>query len=150
MTTVYDIREQATAALFTLLSGVVNFNSKQRRFEMWDSIAASDRPALRFLENGETVVRSQPAGLTFIELKVSAALYWDVPAESAAVPASYMNTVLASLDLKMRPNLATQRLDLGLYPQVQDCYIEGEVIKDPGDLDSVGLAIVPIKILLLP
>lgn len=152
MTAPYDVRELASAALFAKLQTVSNFKSISRKFVTWDGVSSADRPALRMLEGGPTsdMVTKTPGGVWSIKLTIYACIYWDAPTEKGTVPATVMNGLLAALDLAMRPNVTTMRQDLGNYPAVQDCWIEGELIKDPGDLDGTGLIMAPVKLLLLP
>lgn len=153
MPTLYNIREQASAALFALMSGVTNFTSTKRKFENWEQVGSAGRPALRWLENGESRARSpamQPGQLGTILMVVHVLIYWDADISEGATPATKMNELLASVDLVMQPNVMTGRNDLGLAPMVQDAWIEGEIIKDPGDSDGVGLLAIPVNVLLLP
>lgn len=44
-----------------------------------------------------------------------------------------------------RPTSVTRKQTLGgLVPH---CWIDGKVMKDPGDLDGDGIAVIPLKIL---
>ena len=148
---VYDIREQACAALFALISGVTNFATVVRKMESFETVAQGDRPALRWLEGpNETRTKSFNGGPPSLEVSVMALIYWNAEIGGGQVPATKMNELLASFDTIMMPNLATNRLDLGLFPAVQDCWVEGEVFKDSGDTDGTGMIAVPIKLLLLP
>ncbi len=151
MTAVYDVRELGCAALFEVIKTVANFTTAVRKFETYEQVTTAARPALRWLEApNETRTKSFNGGPSFLEVNVQALIYWDAQIAEGQIPATQMNFLLASFDEKMRPNATTGRLDLGLFPAVQDCYVEGEVFKDSGDMDGTGMIAVPIKLLLLP
>jgi len=61
------------------------------------------------------------------------------------IPARDLNLALDALVEALAPSPGSERQTLGGL--VYHCRIEGRIVKDPGDLDGQGLAIVPLKIL---
>ena len=63
------------------------------------------------------------------------------------VPARDLDIALDAIAACLAPGPAEMRQTLGGL--VSHCRIEGRIVKDPGDLDGQGLALVPVRILAL-
>jgi hypothetical protein len=141
-------REAVMTALFNLVIGVHDFARTGRRLVLWDDVPATERPALYMLEHNEAY--SHPSEtLQKRELHATLFVYTDAK-DATIVGATQINTILDELDAALTPSgrdaFVGNRQTLGGL--VSHCYIDGEVVKDPGDLDGDGLLIVPIRILL--
>ena len=140
-------REAAYSALFVQVAAAYPWGSASRRMRLWSDVPPSARPALFQLESGpETYVWTTPATprRTF-EAKLF--LYFD--ARNPAVPgASALNAALDAVDAALAPaglDLASGRQTLGGL--VHDCKISGVPVRDTGDLDGDGLAVVSVRLI---
>lgn len=141
-------REAAFSALFAAVSAAYPWGVASRRMRLWNEVPGALRPALFQLESGpETYQWASPATpKRTIEAKLF--LYFD--ARDPATPgASAINAALDALDAALAPagaDLALGRQTLG--GAVHDCKITGAPVRDCGDLDGDGLAVVSVKIVL--
>lgn len=140
-------REAAFRALFNRVCAAYDWGLASRRMKLWSEVPANLRPALFLLESGpETYQWASPATprRTF-EAKLF--LYFD--ARDPATPgACRMNEALDALDAALAPtglDLAKGRQTLG--GTVHDCRIVGVPVRDTGDLDGDGLAVVSVRLI---
>jgi hypothetical protein len=152
-------RETIYAALFALVSqgegmaGTISWGAREtlaytsRRVRLWTDIPA--QPALCQAEHDETVV--QQTRLPFRrKFGASWLIYHADGADPNATPASSNNAILDAIEALFTPQPPDpgwndNRLTLGGL--VHHCWIDGRILKDPGDLDSQALIVVPISIL---
>lgn len=147
----YITREAAMEALFDLLKSSSNFQTADRRFQMWDQITGASCPALFMDERPEEHKRPDPISMSVRMLNVNVYIYIDAGLNQAIVPATQLNNLLDAIDPNsggvLKPDLAVQnRQTLGGL--VYDCWIDGQLIKVPGDTNGIGIAMIPIKVLL--
>lgn len=142
----YVTREQILEALFSLVSlSSPAFITKSRRLRLWGDVDPADRPALFQFERAgdlyEGAIRGTPPKRTY---QVEIFIYTD--ARGVDVPASILNPLIDAIDIALMPdNKLTGKQTLGGL--VEHVYIDGRIIKEPGDLDNDGLALIPVKIL---
>ena len=138
-------REAVFNALFVLARtvswGGQTFGYASRRVKLFSDLPAL--PALCQAEHDE--VHVQTAGLEPKRTLGAAWMIHHATADPDAVPASVNNAILDAVETALAPDSADGCCTLGGL--VAHCWIEGEVFKDPGDLDGQALLIVPIKIL---
>jgi hypothetical protein len=84
-----------------------------------------------------------PSHLT---MKATAIIY-TATGSPDVIPSTQMHLCLDALDKAMLPDDPTRNI-FTLGRLVYRCWIEGDIIKVPGDLDGQGMAMVPIHILL--
>ncbi len=139
-------RETAFSALFAALSAAYPWGLASRRLKLWSEVPPALRPALFQLESGpETYAWTSPAApkRTF-EAKLF--LYFD--ARDRTIPGSTaLNDALDAIDAALAPtggDAALGRQTLG--GAVYDCKIFGVPVRDPGDLDGNGLAVVSVRL----
>ncbi len=77
-------------------------------------------------------------------LNVDLFVYIAAGKDPDCIPARDLNVALDALQSCLAPGPAQDRQTLGGL--VAHCRIEGRIVKDPGDLDGQGLALVPVKI----
>ena len=150
----YVTREQAMNALYALLlplsqGGNPSFVTISRRLAHWTQCPT--QPALYLYEKPETHKRQNPASLTARMLEADIFIYINVGEDASAVPVTQLNALLDLIDPSsggvLKPDVLDQnRQTLGGV--VYDCWIEGQIIKVPGDMDGQGIAVIPVKILL--
>ena len=139
-------REAAFSALFAAVSAAYPWGLASRRMKLWSEIPASLRPAFFQLEAGpETYQWASPAKpkRTF-EAKLF--LYFD--ARDPSTPgASQINAALDAIDAALMPSSGDAALGRQtLSGAVHDCKIMGVPVRDSGDLDGDGLAVVSVRL----
>ncbi len=139
-------REAAFSALFAAVSAAYPWGLASRRMKLWSEVPASLRPAFFQLESGpETYLWPSPAQpkRTF-EAKLF--LYFD--ARDPTTPgASAINAALDAIDAALAPSgldASSGRQTLG--GTVHDCKVSGVPVRDTGDLDGDGLAVVSVRL----
>ena len=139
-------RESAFSALFQRVTRAYDWGVASRRLKVWSEVPARLRPALFQLESGpETYQWTSLAGpRRTLEAKLF--LYFD--ARDPATPGSCaINQALDALDASLAPiavDLTQGRQTLG--GAVYDCKIIGVPVRDTGDLDGDGLAVVSVRL----
>jgi hypothetical protein len=142
-------RESIFQALFALTSGLTwgspprSFLYQARRVKLFSDLSGQ-MPALCQAEHDEMreEVARRPRKLT---LSASWIIYQDVGKDAASTPAVENNLILDAIEAIFPAEPEGVQSLGGL---VHHCWIDGKVFKDPGDLDGVGMLIVPIKILI--
>jgi hypothetical protein len=139
-------REAAFSALFATVSAAYPWGLASRRMKLWSEVPAALRPAFFQLESGpETYQWSSPATprRTF-EAKLF--LYFD--ARDPSTPgASMINAALDAIDAVLAPSGADASLGRQtLGGAAHDCKIMAVPVRDTGDLDGDGLAVVSVRL----
>ena len=138
-------RESIMTALFNLISSSSSFNTASRRLQLWSNVAATDKPALFLCERGETYTRASEAVPESVTLNVDIYIYIDAGKDQGITPATFLNNLIDAIDAVLAPNPLTGLQTLGGL--VSHCWIEGKIMKDAGDLDGDGVAVIPLRIL---
>ena len=150
-------REDIFNALFALVSsgegqgGVVQwadggaFVFTSRRVKDFSDLTGQ-QPALCQAEHSESINQTTklPYTRTF---KVKWVIYHQAGANSGSVPSTTNNNILDALEAAIAPPPYQQDECQTLGGLVYHCFVDGEVFRDPGDLDGQALMIVPITIL---
>jgi hypothetical protein len=129
----------------TPINGCDSWALLSRRLKLWSDVASADQPALFITEHGETIGYSAEALPGKSTLNVDLFVYISAGKDPDSIPARDLNIALDALAACLAPDPAIGRQTLGGL--VTHCRIEGRIVKDPGDLDGQGLALVPVKIL---
>jgi hypothetical protein len=141
-------REAAFSALFTLACSAYTWGLASRRMRLWSETPANLRPALFQLEGGPETYQWTLLATPRRTLEAKLFLYFD--ARNPSTPgSSAINAALDALDVALAPSgldLAAGRQTLG--GAVYDCRITGVPVRDVGDLDGDGLAIVSVRLVL--
>lgn len=140
-------REDIFGALFDL-SATLTWGSppralgyRSRRVRTFADITG-EFPAFCQAEHDET--HTQTVGMPAIRtLKASWIIYQNVGTDPDAVPATETNLILDAIEA-LFPTAEDEWQSLGGL--AYSCMIDGKVFKDPGDLDGIGLLIVPLSI----
>jgi hypothetical protein len=138
-------REAILTSLFALVSGAAPFVTASRRMRLWSDVPSSDKPAIFMTEHGENYLRASEAVPEAVTIDVDLYIYIDAGKDQSIVPSSILNPLIDAVDTALKPNILTGLQTLGGL--VSHCWIEGKILKDPGDLDGDGVAVIPIKIL---
>lgn len=154
-------RETVMQALFALVSGAADFQTKSRNIKLTPDNTPEIpvlQPAIFMLEDAEHTViggRGQPAKRTwnvhlFIYAKIPDGLTPGIP-DGVTPGASVINPLIDAIEIALAPSSG---IDKAMNVQtlgglVSHCWIEGETIKVPGDRNPDGqcYAAIPLKIL---
>ena len=141
-------REAAFSALFSLVSNAYPWGLASRRLKLWSETPAHLRPALFQLEAGPETYQWTQLATPRRTLEAKLFLYFD--ARDPTTPgSSAINAALDALDAALAPtgaDLAAGRQTLG--GAVYDGRITGVPVRDVGDLDGDGLAVVSVRLIL--
>ena len=139
-------REAAFSALFQRVTRAYNWGVASRRLKVWSEVPARLRPALFQLESGPETYQWTSLAAPRRTLEAKLFLYFD--ARDPATPGSCaINQALDALDASLAPiavDLTQGRQTLG--GAVYDCKIIGVPVRDTGDLDGDGLAVVSVRL----
>jgi len=136
-------REQIMQALFTLVSGAAGFVTTGRRLLLWTDVSDSAKPALFTYERDDTYTNGKNY-LPIVEMNVDLFIYTAPGKDSGVTPITVLNPLIDPIDAALKPGPNGKQTLGGL---VSHCWIEGKVMKDPGDIDGDGIAVIPVKIL---
>ena len=146
--TSYVTREQVSSYLFSLLTSSGKYKTASRRFQTFDEIANVDKPALYMVEHKETHVKAKLITPAIRTLEIDVYIFISTGLDPNAVPIIALNNLVDAIDPStggvLSPGVNSQQTLGGL---VTNCYIDGQIIKVPGDFDGQGVAIIPIKII---
>ena len=96
-------------------------------------------------ERGQTYEQTGRGKPPKVTLSCDVFIYANTAMDPNVIGATTLNTLLDAIDVAMRPDSLDSTLTLGNL--VTHCWIEGEVLCDPGDIDGAIVAVIPIKIL---
>lgn len=149
-------REDIAEALFALGADVrwtigakeYAFRTKSRRLKTFDQVGAEQQPAFYCVETNERLAKRTREPRQLVQ-SFSLVVYHQAGAVAEAVPATTNNLIMEAIEAALAPKptdpgFRDDRNTLGGL--VHHVWIEGEVIKDPGDLDKQGLIVVPVKV----
>jgi hypothetical protein len=140
-------REAAFSALFAAVTAAYPWGLTSRRMKLWTEVPSALRPAFFQLESGPESYQWASPATPRRTLEAKLFLYFD--ARDPATPgATAINQALDAIDAALTPSgadLASGRQTLGGV--VHDCKINGVPVRDTGDLDGDGLAVVSVRLI---
>jgi hypothetical protein len=145
-------RETVLEALFSKLSdvtftqpvrGKTGFVKVSRRLKHWADVPKYDRPCLFMVCHGESPVYRSELSPAYSTMSVRLFIYTD-GSDKDTVPDTDLSTILDSIDIALAPSPVSRRQTLG--GTVSHCRVEGEILREPGDMDDDGLLVIPISI----
>ncbi len=152
-------REQVFSALFALTSGVEwnigdddnpvieTFLERSRKIKLFSD--AETQPWLGQAEHAESFL--QQSNLPYVRtFQANWIVYHKSGAQPGDIPSIRNNLILDALQDALEPKPS----DPGFLDErntlsglVYHCFIEGEIFKDPGDIDEQAMLVVPIRLL---
>lgn len=147
-------REQVLCELFSRVSRTTfaspvsqsfGFRTSSRRLKHFADVSLDQRPALFMTCHTETPSYRSESSPAYQKIDVRLFVYLNTK-DDAIVGDTDINVVLDALDTALSPGVGEQRLTLGGL--VSHCRVDGEIMRDPGDLDGDGIIIVPISMTL--
>lgn len=144
--------EQILDANFALVWAAYSWKNDQataRRIKLWADVPRTQRPALFQFEGGNHDIVWTGEGLPKGTIEIKLFAYTDA-SDMTQTGSTQINNIFDAIKAAYTPTgadaLRGRRVTLG--GTVQHARIEGQVFRDPGDIDGDGLLIVPVKILL--
>ena len=131
-------------ALFGILEQVDGLKTTSRRLKLWGDVPKSERPALFLTEQKDNVQRVGERMLPKVTMNAMIFIYTD--ADASEIPITQINDLIDAIETALKPRFPYEEQTLGGL--VSHCWIDGDITKDPGDLDGEGLAMIPINILI--
>jgi hypothetical protein len=141
-------REAIMEALLAVLSGTAAFVTISRRNQNPEGLSPASTPALFLVEHEDTWDRRQGYNIAPVRtLAAVAIIYIDTGTNQNAIPSSFINATLESIEAAFVPdNRQTNTFTLGGL--VQACILDGPSTRASGDVTGKGLVVVPIRILI--
>ena len=139
-------REAAFTALFARVSTACPWGLASRRLKLWSEVPPGQRPALFQLESGPETYQWSSLATPRRSYEAKLFLYFDAR-DPSRPGASAINEALDALDAALAPagkDIVAGRQTLG--GAVHDCKIIGVPVRDTGDLDGDGLAVVSVRL----
>jgi len=139
-------REAAFNALFAVVSAAYPWGVASRRMKLWSEVPPTSRPSLFQLESGPETYQWTQAAAPRRSFEAKLFLYFDTR-DPQTPGSSALNDALDALDAALAPqglDLVSGRQTLG--GAVHDCKIVGVPVRDTGDLDGDGLAVVSVRL----
>lgn len=141
------MRLKRKAVLDKLLSMVARsgkYQTYSRKVRLWTDVSDEEKPAVFITSGRESRVQDAEGTPPRITLYVDLLIYVKSTQQDVPPSSDEIEDRLDDLDNVLRPSALTGKQTLeGL---VSHCWIEGDTIVVPGDLDGDGIAIVPIRI----
>lgn len=140
-------REKVMKAFYKQLKEYCEANGIEkvtRKFKMWTDVPTNERPQLHILEQDENIEQSFNVTPSKTTLKLSLFLYTTTTDDAPGIVE--INNLLDVIDAALAPVPVINVQNLGGI--VANCYIKGKIIKEAGELDGDGMAIIPIEILI--
>lgn len=154
-------RESVFKALFALTSGVqfdigeenspnmVDFKTRTRRIKLFSDVPSPQQPWLGQAEHNER--SEQISGKPYKRVWAASWMVYHQAGKSPSVdPTVWNNQIIDALEAALDPRPE----DPGFFENrntlsglVYHCFIDGEIFKDPGDIDNQALIVIPIKLL---
>ena len=150
-------REAIYSALFALTAditwdrgnGAETFKERTRRLALFTDVGRSSQPWLGQAEHNEQI--SQQTGFPYKHiLECSWMIYHQDGEEPGSTPAILTNLIISACEKALEPKVQ----DVGFFERrntlqglVHHCFVDGTILKDPGDIDKQALIVVPIKLL---
>jgi hypothetical protein len=128
-------------------AGSASFVTASRRLRPWTDVASSEKAAI-FQYERDDIYTNGKNYLQIVEMSVDLYIYYtyiDAGKDQSIAAITVLNPLLDAVDAAPPPSKMTGRQTLGGL--VSHCYIDGETMKDPGDIDGYGIAVIPVKIL---
>ena len=140
-------REAAFSALFATVSAAYPWGLASRRIKMWGEVPSSLRPAFFQLESGPEVYAWPSPAVPKRTFEAKLVLYF-ASQDPTTTGSTAINAALDAIDAALAPvgaDAALGRQTLG--GAVHDCKIMGVPVRDTGDLDGDGLAVVSVRLI---
>ncbi len=139
-------RNQIMDALKALIEDMDTIALVSRRFQEFTSLSGSaEMPYAMICKPKESYPQRAITGLPPKRTwTVEIIIYISVGNDQTDTPDETVNDILDELDFTLKPGVGKEVQTLGGL--VDHCYIMGDIICVPGDLDGIGMIHVPLEI----
>lgn len=125
------------------------FKIRTRRIRLFSDVPDKEQPWLGQSEHGETASQVSRMPYKFV-LQAQWIVYHVTGKQPKSTPTIKNNQILDALQAAIAPKVTDpgypdERNTLGGL--VYHCYFDGDIFKDPGDIDDQAMLVIPIKIL---
>lgn len=126
----------------TAINGATTWRTVSNRLRLWGDVAPDQQPAAFLVTHQE---KDDYRGLGLYRRRLELGI-WCYSRSDSAPGASDLDTMMEAFEtgFNVADNMSTNSNTLGGL--VYWCRIEGKTFKDPGDLDSQTLLVVPIVV----
>lgn len=136
-------REPISVALFSTLQSCYSWSTASRKGQIWSS--GAPQPAMYLIAWAESDHQDDMA-LTKYTLKYMCLVYFQIDTDpSSPCAETQMNVILAAIEAVLGIP-GGERNNLGIS-NVINAWIDGELMKDTGILDSQCAIVIPISVL---
>lgn len=143
LSTLYERVRSATFA--SPVSGSTTFRTTGRRLRHFADVSMDSRPCMFMVCHGENPTWQSENSNPYVKFDVKLFVYLNTKDEGI-VGDTDINVILDAIDDVLKPPARSSKFTLGGL--VSHCRVDGETLRDPGDLDGDGIIIVPISITL--
>lgn len=146
-------REEIYAPLYELTDNITwaggtydTFLTRGRKLKLFSDVPKTEQPAIYQAEHGEQF--GQASGMPYKRIfKASWIGYFPSDGIDGSIE---MNLILDAIEARLAPVVQDEgyfERRNTLLGRCYHCFIDGEVFKDPGDIDNQAMFVVPIKML---
>lgn len=135
-------RETIIEALLNLVSGAAGFRTIGRRLQFPDQVTEQPAIFVRYLKDHYP---ERPTGLLPKTVMEAEIWIYATTGSPDAVPDAVLNPLIDAVEAALQPSPAIGAQTLGGL--VVHCWIEGDILKEPGDLDDQAMAMIPVRLL---
>lgn len=134
---------QATFA--SPIAGAVSWRNtdSRRRLKLWPDVPQDQMPAAYLVEHDETD-QYQGVGIPVRRRMHASVFCYAWTGDEGTVGGTLVNLMLQAIERCLRPDLPHVSRLLTLGGLVNWCRIEGRVLKDPGDVVTTAMLVVPV------
>jgi len=122
------------------------FVTISRKFQMWDAVPGIQQPACYLRQTPGRVDQNEDFGLNRWTLRCGIWIYAKYSPTSDTIPAVLLNNLIDAVERAILPSPAFPMQTLGGL--VVNCWLDGDVIIDEGNLpnDDQAIAVLPVSI----
>lgn len=137
-------REQVMVAMFAKVQTLPGYVTYSRHLKLFSDVPGDQQPYICMTEHNEGQ-NPRPVGMPVkLTLRASLVIYFRSDDQAGTTT---MNNLLDAIDPIFYPDMPlTGKCTLGGL--VDHAWIQGDVFKDPGDLDQQGMIVIPVFITL--
>jgi hypothetical protein len=145
------------AAVFTALFNFLTYlppptgmtwNTQSQYLQIWDDVPAANQPAMFLYRGPQNFEQKHVFGVTKLHWKASVWIYYRVDGYKTknTYPDQITDQILDNLEQLFQTSPVDFRQTLGGL--VYHCWIDGNVVFDPGIVDGQAVIVAPISLLL--
>lgn len=146
-------RNQVFTSLFNFLGFLpppqgMTWNTISQYFQIWDDVVAANQPAIFLYRGPQNFTSKHVFGVTKLLWRVSIFIYFRADGFKTrnTYPDQITDQICDSLEQLFQTSTRDGRQTLG--GTVWHCWIEGNIVTDPGIVDGQAIVVCPLSIIL--